>query len=100
MPLFIQEILSNHVERAGAITQQLIELYSQLAFDKGCELRVRVETFQQAINTNNVTTAREEASAAASRHTIETIRTQGEIDGLLLALQHCDRVINHWKAIH
>ena len=94
-----QTIINQYVTRAGQITEQLTDLYTQLAFDKGSELRVRKETFEQAIHQANITTAREEAHMASVPYQIEILKTQGEIDGLILALQHCDRVINHWNAL-
>lgn len=101
LPQFVQDIINKYLIRAGEITDKLIDLYTQLAFDKGSELRVRMETFENVMAdpSKNITTARELATASARPFTIKCIETQGEIDGLILALQHCDRVINHWHAL-
>lgn len=86
-----------YVVRAGQITDELTELYSQLAVLKGSELRTRHATLQSTLADPkmNITTAREQASIAVQHYTVETMKITGEIDGLKLALEHCDRVLRY-----
>lgn len=95
-----QRTANAYVTRAAEIIEQLSLLYSQLAFHKGSELRLRHDTIEtQLLSGTNITTAREVASSSTQHHQVEILRIQSECDTLLLALAHCDRALTYWTEV-
>jgi hypothetical protein len=86
------------VDRAGAITNQLSEVLTDLSFVKEAEVRARLDTTRNLLadQTLNISTIRERANDAASDFTMQAIKLQGEADALKLALQHYDRMLAHY----
>lgn len=93
-----QVVKNQHIQRAGKITDELIELYAELGLLEGLKLRTRWDTLQTQLvdKNNNITKAREMADESAGSYHVDIIKLRSEIDGHLLALQHCDRIIKYW----
>lgn len=89
MPRFTNS--QSALKRAGEISDELASLYGELAMVKSQSLSAGVDAFTQSVaSQENVTTAREHARAAAAPADRMALRTQGEIDALLIEWRYID----------
>lgn len=84
--------------KAGNVTNELVEVLTDLSFVKEAEVRARMDTTTNLLadQTLNISTVRERANEAAVHFTTQAIKLQGQADALKLALQHYDRMLTHY----
>lgn len=76
-----------------ALTDQLCELYRDRAYMRGQQVQNRTRTLMDAIAQGaNITSAREQADAAAADLERDALKVEGEIAAVLAKLRYLDHM--------